>query len=597
MNLVEVGTAADVEAAARLIAADEREWLRVKGRVVCWLAIRMQVAAGMAQRAAALFFDVSGSAISLRSPTWKDSGCEAGLPRIAEIVRRAIVLRREMTGDHESDREQDDAWCTLPALKPPGGVGDSLFGAAKRHERKEKAAEAARADAWFREGGSWPGSHLTHRHERLEGPDAGLHLPWSQTAHAAQRAPRGAWRVWMMMGGRGAGKTRAGAEWVRDLVERGLAKRIALVGPTLHDVREVMIGGPSGLCAVASDEMRPTYSVTRRRLVWPKEGACAGAVAYAFSAEDPDSLRGPQFDAAWCDEVGAWADDIRTWQTLAFGMRLGGDPRIVATTTPRPRALVRMLVEKAGAGQGAVVMTQASTRANAANLAPDFVEALEEDYAGTEVGRQELDGELIADAAGAMFSRALIEQSRARVEEACGFERVVVAVDPPAGASVKSDACGIVVAGVKDRVVFVLADATVRGLRPAEWAERAVAAALAYGAGMIVAESNQGGEMLRKVLTDAADGRVKVKLEHATASKHDRAMPVSMLYEAGRVRHVRVLKELEDEMCAFGVEAQVAQGRRVRSPDRVDALVWAVRELTVKPRARPRVWSLEKKGA
>lgn len=334
--------------------------------------------------------------------------------------------------------------------------------------------------------------------------------------------------------------------------------------------------------------MRPTYEVTRRRLVWPKHGPCAGAVAFAFSAEDPDSLRGPQFDAAWCDEVGAWAHDIGTWQTLAFGMRLGGDPRIVATTTPRPRALVRMLVEKAETARGGVVLTQASTRENTANLAPEFVSALEEDYGGTEVGRQELDGELIADVAGAMFSRALIEQSRARVDEASGFDRVVVAIDPPAGASVRSDACGIVVAGVKGGVVFVLADATVRGLRPAEWAERAVAAALAHGAGLIVAEGNQGGEMVRDVLVRAANGRVKVKLEHATASKHDRAMPVSMLYEAGRVRHVRVLKELEDEMCAFGAEQPVRPGQRVRSPDRVDALVWAVREL-VKPRGRPRV--------
>ncbi len=592
MDLATVGAAPDVEAAARLIAEDEHEWLRRPGRVVCWLAIRMQVAAGMPQRTAALFFDVGLSSISVRSRMWKDSGCEAGLPRIAEIVLRAIALRREKIGDHASDRDRDTEWCTLPALKPPGGVGDSLFGAAKRRDQKERAAEAARADAWFRDGRDWAGGVLMHRQERLAGPGGKPQPPWPQAAHAAQQAPRGAWRVWMMMGGRGAGKTRAGAEWVRDLVERGLAKRIALVGPTLHDVREVMIGGPSGLEAVADPKMRPTYEVTRRRLVWPKEGPCAGAVAYAFSAEDPDSLRGPQFDAAWCDEVGAWAHDIRTWQTLAFGMRLGGDPRIVATTTPRPRALVKLLAEKADTQRGGVVLTRASTRENAANLAPEFVRALEEDYAGTEVGRQELDGELIEDAAGAMFSRALIEQSRARVEEAQGFERVVVAVDPPAGASVRSDACGIVVAGVKAGVVFVLADATVRGLRPAEWAERAVGAALAYGAGMILAEANQGGEMLRDVLARAADGRVKVKLEHAKESKHDRAMPVSTLYEAGRVRHVRVLKELEDEMCAFGAEQPVQPGRRVRSPDRVDALVWAVRALTTRIRI-PRVWSME----
>ena len=271
---------------------------------------------------------------------------------------------------------------------------------------------------------------------------------------------------------------------------------------------------------------------------------------------------------AWCDEIGAWAHDVDTWQTLAFGMRLGKDPRIVATTTPRPRALVKLLAEKAETGRGGVVLTQASTRANAGNLAPDFVAALEEDYGGTEVGRQELDGDLIEDVAGAMFSRALIEQSRARMEEAEGLVRVVVAVDPPAGASVRSDACGIVVAGVKDGVVFVLADATVRGLRPAEWAARAVAAALAHGAGLIVAEGNQGGEMVRDVLKGAAQGRVQVKLRHAKASKRDRAMPVSTLYEQGRVRHVRVLKELEDEMCAFGAETSCNRGGRGSACDR-----------------------------
>jgi phage terminase large subunit-like protein len=220
------------------------------------------------------------------------------------------------------------------------------------------------------------------------------------------------------------------------------------------------------------------------------------------------------------------------------------------------------------------------------------VRALEEDYGGTEVGRQELDGELIEDLAGAIFSRALIEQSRARVEEAVGFEQVVVAVDPPAGASARSDACGIIVAGVKDGVVFVLADATTRGLRPAGWAGRTVAAALAHGAGLIVAEGNQGGEMVRDLLVGAAEGRVKVKLRHAKESKRDRAIPVSALYETGRVRHVRVLKELEDEMCAFGAEQEVTPGQQARSPDRVDALVWAVRELTTR-RVLPRVDALE----
>lgn len=585
MELVTVSAAGNAEQIARLIAEDESAWLRSPRRVVCWLAVRMQVAAGLSLREAERLFDVALSSIARRSPGWNDGGIANVLPHIARVVRRAITLRRQMKGIWR-DEERDDALCTLP--KDKVDMEEVLFAAAARRGREN-------APEWDRESGSWretpSGGAAATSPGFAEGGKALESVAWREIAHVAQLAPDRPWRVWVMMGGRGAGKTRAGAEWVRGLVESGIVKRVALVGPTLHDVREVMIGGPSGLCAVASEGMRPTYEVTRRRLVWPGKGACAGAVAFAFSAEDPDSLRGPQFDAAWCDEIGAWARDIDTWQTLAFGMRLGGNPRVAATTTPRPRALVRMLVERAETARGGVVLTQASTRANAHNLAPDFVRALEEDYGGTETGRQELDGELIEDMAGAMFSRGVIEAGRARWEDAAGLERVVVAVDPPAGASLRSDACGIVVAGVKEGVVFVLADATVRGLRPAEWAARAVAAAEAHGADMIVAESNQGGEMVRDVLSGAAQGRVRVKLRHAKEPKRARAMPVSALYEQGRVRHVRVLKELEDEMCAFGAEEGAASGRRVRSPDRVDALVWAVRELTAK-RAPPRVEAL-----
>ena len=247
----------------------------------------------MPQRDAALMFDISLSAISLRSPKWKDDGCESDLPRIAEVVRRAIVLRRELTGDRTADAENDKGWCTLPVAKPALSAGDMLFGVAQRRGKKRATAEA---EACFRD--DWQRSEAKRIGHEAAGAGVGeARVAWPEGAHEAQLPPGGAWRVWMMMGGRGAGKTRAGAEWVRDLVERGLAKRIALVGPTLHDVREVMIGGPSGLCAVASTGMRPVYSVTRRRLEWPEHGPCAGAVAFAFSAEDPDSLRGPQFDA------------------------------------------------------------------------------------------------------------------------------------------------------------------------------------------------------------------------------------------------------------------------------------------------------------
>jgi phage terminase large subunit-like protein len=417
-----------------------------------------------------------------------------------------------------------------------------------------------------------------------------------------------------MMGGRGAGKTRAGAEWVRSLIESGRAKRIALVGPTLHDVREVMIEGPSGLKAVASDGWAPTYEVSRRRLVWP-DGT---GEAYAFSAEDPDSLRGPQFDAAWCDEIGAWAKDTKTWDTMMFGLRLGACPRVAATTTPRARKLVQKLAELGERDVGLataelaerdppvvppsrgddplvappvrrsrVVITRAATKENAMNLSPGWVEEMEQAYRGSHLARQELDGELVEDLEGAIFTRTLIEAGRARAEEALGLERVVVAVDPPAGAGEKAAACGIVCAGVKGEAIYVLEDASVRGMRPLEWARRVADVAKRRGAGAVIAESNQGGEMVRELLGMAGAGETaRVRLRSATQSKRDRAEPVSAAYEQGRVRHVGVFRELEDEMCSFGT----SDARP--SPDRVDALVWAVRELMQKPKGRPGIEAL-----
>jgi phage terminase large subunit-like protein len=450
----------------------------------------------------------------------------------------------------------------------------------------------------------------------------------------------------MMMGGRGAGKTRAGAEWVRDLVEKRRAKRVALVGPTLHDVREVMIEGPSGLKSIASIGLEPRYEVTRRRLVWPDRLA----EAHVFSAEDPDSLRGPQFDAAWCDEIGAWAKDVKTWDMLMFGLRLGERPRVVATTTPRPRDLVKRLVGMAaidpprnspppngggapgaegghegiqvgdglaaGAREGGpppittaqpsvsvapppfggggrlgagrrVVITRSATRENAVNLAPGWVEEMEEAYRGSHLLPQELEGVLVEDLAGAIFSRSVIEAGRVRPEEVHGFERVVVAVDPPAGAGEKAAACGIVCVGLKADVAYVLEDASVRGLRPLEWARRVAEVARRREAGNIVAEANQGGEMVREMLKIAGAEEIsRVRLRSATTSKRNRAEPVSGWYERGRVRHAGVFRELEDELCSFG--AAEAAG----SPDRVDALVWAVRELFDKPKVRPGITRL-----
>lgn len=404
---------------------------------------------------------------------------------------------------------------------------------------------------------------------------------WLGFARADQWPPAGDWRTWLVMGGRGSGKTRTGAEWVRGLVHGrpGFAAnpciRVALVGETLAAVREVMVEGVSGLRAIALAGERPRWEVTRRRLVWPN-----GAVAEAYSSEDPDSLRGPQFDAAWADEAGKWTHADETWDMLAFGLRLGTQPRAVITTTPRPVPLLRRVL-----ADPATVVTRSSTFDNIAHLAPGFVAALEERYGGTRLGRQELDGELIEDREGALFSRAVIEAARLR--HAPALERIVVAVDPPATSGPKADACGLVAAGIRDGIVYVLADETGRGLAPDAWAARAAGLYHALQADALVVEVNQGGEMVEAIMREVAPD-VPVTPVRATRAKRLRAEPVAALYARGRVRHAGHFPLLEDEMADFGPEGLSAG----RSPDRLDALVWAVTHLALTRRGEARVRGL-----
>lgn len=378
------------------------------------------------------------------------------------------------------------------------------------------------------------------------------------------------------MGGRGAGKTRAGAEFLRFAMRFGGCRHAALVGPTLLDVREVMIEGPSGLKAITPDtEDPPVYEVSRRRVIWPN-----GAEAHVFSAEDPDSLRGPQFDVAWCDEIAAWAKGPEMWDMLQMGLRLGEEPRTIATTTPRPVPLVKALV-----ADPETVITRSTTAENAGNLAPGFVAAVGRAYGGTRLGRQELDGELIEDIEDALWTRSMLEPLR--VQAAPRLERIVVAVDPPATSGPKADACGIVAAGLAEAEgflskAFVIADATARGLSPLDWAGRAASLAAELGAASVIAEANQGGEMVRHAL-ETAGCKVPVRLVRAKVGKQARAMPVAALYEAGRVSHVGVMRALEDEMCSFGAAGFSG------SPDRVDALVWALWALLLDGRGMPRV--------
>jgi phage terminase large subunit-like protein len=389
--------------------------------------------------------------------------------------------------------------------------------------------------------------------------------------------PSGArWRTWLILGGRGAGKTRAGAEWIRavatDPVSGGEA-RIALVGETLSEVRRVMIEGVSGLVAIHAPDERPRFEPSKRRLVWS-----SGAIAEMFSAEDAEGLRGPQFSAAWCDEVAKWREPERVWDMLQFGLRLGAWPQVVATTTPRPVPFLKKLIE-----DETTAVTRASTHDNAANLAPSFIAEMTRRYAGSALGRQELMGELIDERAGSLWRRDWIET--ARVTRTPDLRTIVVAVDPPVTATSTSDACGIVVAGVgDDNRAYVLADRTLQGREPAAWARAAIAAYHDHRADRIVAETNQGGDLVIMVLKQI-DARVPVRTVRATRGKWVRAEPVAALYAEGRVAHVGSHEALEDQMCAFGIDGLVAG----KSPDRVDALVWALTDLMLTEPGEPQI--------
>lgn len=395
--------------------------------------------------------------------------------------------------------------------------------------------------------------------------------PFLALARDTQVPPPDLMRTWLLSGGRGAGKTRAGAEWVRWAVLQAGYRRVALVGPTFSDVREVMIEGPSGLIPLATQgQDRPNWQPSRHRLEWPN-----GAVAYAFSAEDPDGLRGPQFDLAWCDEAGAWAKGEAVWDNLQLALRLGAQPMSMVTTTPRATALIRRLM-----ADRSTVRTRTATMDNRANLAPGFVQAMHEAYGGSALGRQELDGEMVDDPPGALFLRSQIDG--ARVDTApLNLEDCIVAIDPSVSSREGADACGIILAGSVGGQAYVLGDASAPGLRPMDWAERAAMLADMSGASCILAEANQGGEMVREVIAMTGTS-VPVRLVHARLGKRARAGPVAALYQQGRVSHAGTFSMLEDQMCRFGTAQQAG------SPDRVDALVWAIWALLIDGRG-PRV--------
>jgi phage terminase large subunit-like protein len=377
------------------------------------------------------------------------------------------------------------------------------------------------------------------------------------------------WATWLIIGGRGSGKTRAGAEWVRGLVHgvSPYAERphsnIALVGESEHDIREVMVEGNSGLLRISPRFERPIWIASRRRLEWPN-----GAVAQAFSAEDPESLRGPQFEAAWCDELCKWRYAQATFDALQFGLRLGPRPLQLITTTPRPIPLLKRLI-----GETNTVVTRAPTSANKDYLSPVFLHTVVGRYAGTRLGRQEIDGEIVEDRSDALWSRTVIENCR--VSDCPQLARIVVGIDPPGSSRPGADACGIVAAGrAEDGEIYVLEDASMAGLSPAAWATKAVALYRRLQANTVVIEINMGGEMARAVLRQV-DALLPIQEVHATRGKWIRAEPVAALYAQNRVKHVGCFAMLEDQMCDFGYDG-LSSGR---SPDRLDALVWAVTAL------------------
>jgi predicted phage terminase large subunit-like protein len=384
-------------------------------------------------------------------------------------------------------------------------------------------------------------------------------LAWHRLARPEQLPPPGNWRIWLVLAGRGWGKTRTAAEWVLERVESGKARRIALVAPTAADARAVMVEGASGILACATERLRPLYEPSRRRLTWPN-----GAIATLYSADEPERLRGPQHDTASCDEIATWRYP-EAWDMLMFGLRMGADPRVVATTTPRPVKLIRDLL-----ADPATTVVRGSTYDNLANLAPDFVNSIVGRYAGTRLGRQELEAELLDDVPGALWARAAIDDRR--VDRPPELAKIVVAIDPATTRGSGADETGIIVAGLGlDGEGYVLADLSGR-FSPNVWARRAVDAYHTWHANTIVAEVNQGGDMVGSTIA-TVDSAVPFKALSATRGKRVRAEPVAARYEQGRIHHAGVFPALEDEMCMF-----LGDGSE-RTDDRVDALVWAFTEL------------------
>ncbi|MGB0935012.1 MAG: DNA-packaging protein [Alphaproteobacteria bacterium] len=398
---------------------------------------------------------------------------------------------------------------------------------------------------------------------------------WAKQARPNQLLPRGDWRTWMILAGRGFGKTRAGAEAIRHWVESGKCRRICLLAQTDADARHVMIEGDSGLLNICPPNNRPSYSPSTRTLTWP-----CGAIAQTFSADCPDQLRGPQFDGAWIDELAKFKNPQASWDQLGFALRLGNNPQAIVTTTPRPHPLVKQLMT-----DKTVHITRGSTFDNAANLSQHFLDHMQERFKGTRYGAQELFGDIIEDTDGALWSKDLLDRSKAP-QEPNDLARVVIAIDPATTHTAKSDETGVMVVGLgSDGIGYVLEDLSGR-YPPHEWARKAVTAYKRYSADRVVAEINKGGDLVERVIR-SIDENVSFKAVRATRGKVTRAEPIAALYEQGRVKHIATgLAELEKQLISY------IPGVTSKSPDRLDALVWGLTDLMLEKEATlsPKAW-------
>ena len=391
-----------------------------------------------------------------------------------------------------------------------------------------------------------------------------LTFDWKFWARPDQIAPPPPWRTWLLLGGRGSGKTRSSAEWVRDEVENGRRRSIGIIGPTADTLRRDVVQGPSGLIEISPPWCKPVHEPSQRRVIWPN-----GAVAHLLSSEEPNRIRGPNLDGFWGDELTSWANAEDCWDNLQFALRISGPkgdaPAGVVSTTPKRHALLKTVLADPD-----TVVTRSRTFDNAANLDPRTLAYLQRRYGGTSIGRQELDAELLEDVDGALWNRTMLDSCR--TDFVPDLRRLVVAIDPAGGAHRKSDETGIVAAGVGygDRA-FVLADASGK-YSPDGWARTAVGLYHALHADLIVAESNFGGSMVESTIR-TVDPNVPIRLVHASRGKAVRAEPVVSMYEQGRVHHVGLFPTLEDQLCGWDPNVNGP------SPDRLDALVWAITDL------------------